>query len=216
MKWSPFTNTSKNSIMPVSKKLVLVILAGISFATANAQVQIGVKAGANFTTLTDDMGYSARTLFNFNAGAFAQFPLGHFVSLQPELVYSGQGARYVDGDGYIGSQHLNYLNIPVLLKLKSRYGVYVETGLQVGFLTSAKDKDQGSSADISSQVSSADFSWVFGFGYKVPMSPVGIDFRYNLGLSNIDNNNVSGDNYTLRNDVFQLGLTYVLFSAGRR
>jgi hypothetical protein len=200
------------------KKLALILFAGISFATANAQFQFGIKAGANFSTLTDNQGYSDRTLFNFNAGAFVQFPLAHFISLQPELVYSGQGARYPDNvTGYMISQHQNYINVPVLLKLKSRYGVYVETGPQIGFLTSAKLKEADNSADITSDVSSADFSWVFGFGYKVPLSPIGIDFRYNLGISNtLNNNNSVSDNYSVRNDVFQIGLTCVLFSMGRR
>ena len=198
------------------KKLVLILFAGISFATANAQFQFGVKAGANFSTLSDDQGYSARTQFNFNAGVFAKLPIARFVSLQPELVYSGQGARYNDGAGGIGAEHINYFNVPVLVKFAHRSGFFFETGPQIGFLLSAKDKDQGFSADLKSQVNSADFSWVFGFGFKIPESPVGVDFRYNAGLSNIDNNSVSQDNATIRNDVFQIGLTYVLFSTSRR
>jgi hypothetical protein len=198
------------------KKLVLILFAGISFATANAQFQFGVKAGANFTTLSDDQGNSDRTQFNFNAGVFAKMPIARFVSFQPELVYSGQGSRYDDGAGGIGAQHLNYFNIPLLFKFAHRSGFFFETGPQVGFLLSATQKDQGFNLDLKPYTNSADFSWVFGFGFKIPESPVGIDFRYNVGISNINNNSVPGNNGTIRNDVLQIGLTYVLFSTSRR
>ena len=46
------------------------------------------------------------------------------------------------------------------------------------------------------------------------MSPLGIDLRYNVGLSNI--NNYQGDNSVIHNNVFQFGLTYVLFSSGKK
>src|ERR1700761_340287 len=38
MKWEPFTNTSKTSIMNVSKKIVLLLMGGLSFFAVQAQV----------------------------------------------------------------------------------------------------------------------------------------------------------------------------------
>jgi Outer membrane protein beta-barrel domain len=195
------------------KRLALVFITATSFATANAQFAFGVKAGGNFSTLTGDVD-GAQTLFGFNAGAYVKLPLARFVSLQPELVYSGQGATYNTGDG-TESQHLNYVNVPILLKFAHRSGLYLETGPQAGFLLSANDKLAGNSTDIKSDLKSADFAWVFGFGFKVPRSPLGIDFRYNAGLSNIVSDqqvNPGGNTQTtVHNGVFQIGLTYVLF-----
>jgi hypothetical protein len=194
------------------KKLALVILAGISFATANAQIQFGLKGGGNFATLKGDK-IDAQTLFGFNAGFYLKLPVVRGVSLQPELVYSTQGADFETTDGTI-HEHLNYVNVPLLLKFAHRSGLYFETGPQVGFLATAAAKLAENSSDIKSAYTSADFAWVFGFGFKVPHSPLGFDFRYNLGLSNIVNQDQT-DVPAEHNGVFQIGLTYVLLSTPR-
>jgi hypothetical protein len=196
------------------KKLALILIAGISFATANAQFQFGLKAGLNLANISDAQGYTSNTQFNFNAGVFFKMPVARHVAIQPELVYSGQGDRYTEA-GSPGSDHLNYLNLPILLKLSTGTGFYFETGPQFGFLIGAHTTYQDVTTDIKSQINSADFGWVFGIGCKIPLSPVGVDFRYNAGLSNIANYQ-GGEGPTVRNGVWQLGLTYVLFSTGRK
>jgi hypothetical protein len=200
------------------KKLVLVLFAGITFARAHAQgqIQLGAKAGVNFATVTDNEGYSARTLVNFNAGLYLKIPVVQSFSVQPEVYYSGQGFKgYDNGTSY--SEHVNYLEIPVLAKFTTRSGFYLETGPQLGFLLSANDKEEGVSTDAKPYYNSADFDWVFGAGFKIPMSPVGIDFRYNAGITNIANASGYGNGYgqpAVRNNVFQLGLTVVLWKSG--
>ncbi|HLZ86347.1 MAG TPA: porin family protein [Puia sp.] len=197
------------------KKLALVLFAGISFATAHAQVQFGVKAGANFATQTGSDAGDSKTLFNFNAGAFLRLAVVQGFSIQPELVYSGQGASY-DVSGGTLREHANYLNIPVLFKWSHRAGPYFETGPQLGFILSAKASINGNSTDSKSAYNSTDFAWVFGVGYKIPRSPVGIDLRYNIGIANVEDRGVTGQTGSWRNDVVQLGLTYVLFNGPRR
>jgi hypothetical protein len=194
------------------KKTALVLLAGIMVTTANAQVQFGVKAGGNFAVQTGSDANDSKTLFNFNAGAFLKLPVQRGVSVQPELVYSGQGTRY-DVGGVTTSYHANYLNIPILLKFSHRSGPYFETGPQFGFLMNASVKEGGNSTDDKSSYHSSDFSWVIGVGYKIPASPLGIDLRYNIGLANVEDRDVTRQNGSIRNDVLQLGLTYVLFDS---
>jgi hypothetical protein len=196
------------------KKLVLVFFAGISFATAHAQVQLGVKAGANFATQTGGDAGDAKTLFNFNAGAFVRLAIAQGFGIQPELVYSGQGASYDVSTGTL-KEHANYLNIPVLFKWSHRFGPYFETGPQIGFILNAKASLAGNSTDSKSAYNSTDFAWVFGVGYKIPKSPVGIDFRYNIGIANVEDRNTTGQTGSWRNDVLQLGLTYVLWHTPR-
>lgn len=198
------------------KKLAFLFLAGISVVTANAQFQFGVKAGANFSNLTGSDVQDAKTLVSVNAGVFAKLPVTRTVSVQPELVYSGQGAKYNDGT-VTATQHINYFNIPVLLKYHNFSGFFLETGPQLGFLLSASAKESGVSEDDKNGFKSADFSWVFGAGYKIPTTRLSIDLRYNLGISNvITNNDQNTDNSSAHNGIFQLGLMYVLFSAGGR
>jgi Outer membrane protein beta-barrel domain len=205
--------------MTVSKKFVLILFAGISFATANAQgqLQFGIKGGLNLSTVTVSNGfdgYSYSALPNFNAGVFVKIPVVRFFSVQPEVYYSGQGFKDNDGSGGEYSEHINYLNIPVLAKFTSRSGLFLETGPQVSLKLSAKEKENGLSEDVSSGYNSADFSWVFGAGYKFPASPVGFDFRYNTGITNIANDSYYGNGYgqyAVRNGVFQIDLYVILF-----
>jgi hypothetical protein len=201
------------------KKLVLILIAGISFTMANAQgqIQLGVKGGLNLSTITVSNGfngYSYSTLPGFNAGVFLKVPVIRFFSVQPELNYSGQGFKADDGSGGTYSEHVNYLNIPVLGKFTTRSGFFLETGPQLGLKLNAKDKENGVSQDVSSAYNNADFSWVFGAGFKIPMAPVGFDLRYNVGISNVANDSYYGNGYGqygVRNGVFQLDVFFVLF-----
>ncbi len=177
-----------------------------SLNTTHAQVQFGIKAGGNHTnfiysgTGIGDIG--SRT--DFNAGIFASIPLCKHFFLQPELMYSGQGIGYTDS--IPESIYNNYLNLPVLIKYQHPSGVFAESGPQIGFLLSSQLKTASMSFDSKSSTESSDFSWVFGLGYKIPVVNLGIDFRYNLGLTNI-----AKDNYysaTAKNAVFQLDLFY--------
>jgi hypothetical protein len=205
------------------KKLVLILFAGISFATARAQgqFQFGVKGGLNVSNVTVSNGfngYSYSSLANFNAGVFVKIPfLAPGLSLQPEIYYSGQGFKANDGSGGLYSEHVNYLNIPVLAKYTFPQGFFLETGPQLGLKLSAKDKENGISTDISSAYNSADFSWVVGIGFKIPMSPVGFDFRYNTGIINVANDSYYGNGYgqyAVRNESFQIDMTIVLWKSG--
>jgi Outer membrane protein beta-barrel domain len=188
------------------KKLLILIFSIATVCNTNAQLQFGIKAGGNHTnfiysgTGLGDIG--SRT--DFNAGIFASIPLCKHFFLQPELIYSGQGIGYTDS--IPESIYNNYLNVPVLIKYQHHSGVFAESGPQIGFLLSSQLKTASMSFDSKSSTESTDFSWVFGLGYKIPVVNFGIDFRYNLGLTNI-----AKDNYysaTAKNAVFQLDLFY--------
>ncbi len=177
------------------------MICASSFYAANAQVSFGAKAGANISTLTGDA-EGAKSKFGFNVGAIAEISISEKFAVQPELVYSAQGAKFEE-DGEEASLKNNYLNIPILAKLKTNSGFYAVTGPQIGILLSAKAKAMGVEIDFKDAYKKTDFSWAFGAGYMVTPN-IGIDARYNLGLGNI-----SDDEETeLKNSVFQVGLVY--------
>ena len=76
-----------------------------------------------------------------------------------------------------------FINIPVMAQYNTPSGFYVEAGPQLGFLLSAKAKEDGESEDIKDFLNSTNFGASFGAGYNMG-SGLGFGARYNLGLSN--------------------------------
>jgi hypothetical protein len=192
------------------KILLAFIFVFLAFA-AGAQVQFGIKAGVNIANITTSgltfvpgASYSTRT--DFNGGVLVSIPLFSDFFLQPELNYSGQGESYSNPIAN-GTLNYSYLNIPVLFKYQHRSGLFAETGPQIGFLLAAKAVANGATYDQNA-IESTDFTWAFGIGYKLHPIPLGLDLRYNLGLTNIYKNSGSA---TAKNSVFQIDVFY-LFS----
>jgi hypothetical protein len=113
------------------RKIILVLsIICISFF-ASAQVQFGVKAGYNLSTLA----YSGtitlegeKSKSGFNAGITASIPFSKSFSLVPEVIYSSQGANFQNVYA-TGNLTYDYINIPVLIRYKMSVGLFFETGL---------------------------------------------------------------------------------------
>ncbi len=181
------------------KKLLLVTAITIlGLAHVNAQdVEFGIKGGLNFATITGDNTSKNQTVTAFNFGAMAEIKISDKFSLQPELLYSGQGYDTdIDTEGIIA---LNYLNIPVIAKYYVTKKLNLEAGPQIGFLLSTK----GGTKDYKDLFKTTDFGVNMGIGYKLD-SGLNFGARYVLGLSNI--NDAGGT--TNKNGVFQLSVGY--------
>jgi hypothetical protein len=195
----------------VHKKLILLVIAGFSLATVNAQIQFGVKAGLNLANISvsgDNGSNSYAMKPDFHIGALVSIPAFSSFTVQPELVFSGQGSKVSDNDPSdpSGTFNFKYLNVPVLLKYNTSSGFFAETGPQFGILLSANAKQGGNSMDIKSSLKSSDFAWVFGVGYLLPVN-LGFDARYNLGLQNLASDASGGG--SIKNGVIQIGVFYM-------
>jgi hypothetical protein len=200
------------------KKTLILIFSIVALSSAKSQVQFGVKAGMNLANLMvspSDPETSYGSLTSFNGGLLASLPIADALTVQPEINYSGQGSK-VSGGGSSGTINYDYINVPVLIKYNHSSGLFAETGPQAGFLISAKAKVDGQSIDIKDGVESFDFSWAFGLGYKIPDVNLGIDIRYNLGITNTDKP-ISGSNsdFKVKNSVFQFGIFYLFGGASK-
>jgi hypothetical protein len=84
-------------------------------------------------------------------------------------------------------------------------GFRLQAGPQVGFLIHAKSETNNVSTDIKDNLKAIDFAIGAGAGYVHPASGFGVDARYNLGLSNInDDGPVKSTNRG-----FQVGVSYL-------
>ena len=85
------------------KKIILSAVAVMAFGFANAQeVKFGVKAALNVASLTGDV-EDVSSLVGFQVGGFAEIKLSEKFAIQPEVLYSAQGAES-DGEKF----NLNY------------------------------------------------------------------------------------------------------------
>lgn len=182
----------------------LVLVFGLTVFAQNAQ--LGLKAGLNVSNLSNSNGRDMGSKLGPNAGLLAHIPMGRSFAIQPEIMYSDQGAKYTISNGE-HKLRLQYINIPLQFQYLFNNGFRLQTGPQVGFLAGVKDKVRDVETGIftSEDFKTVDFSWSAGVGY-LSTSGLGVDARYNFGLSNI---NDAGPN-VLRNNVFQVGLFYML------
>ncbi|HEU4469909.1 MAG TPA: porin family protein [Flavisolibacter sp.] len=187
------------------KKISFFAIALCLVSALSAQeASLGLKAGLNVANLKiegDDWG----SKLGLHAGALAHIHLSRQFAIQPEIMYSSQGGKYTvsDGEHELG---LHYINIPLQFQYMFNNGFRLQTGPQVGFLVDVKDKRNGDETGIftSEDFNSVDFAWSAGLGY-LTRSGLGIDARYNFGISNINDAGTS----TIRNNVFQVGLFYM-------
>lgn len=188
-------------------KFYLVALATTLLVTTavNAQdINIGVKGGLNVYNINNDNNSEYDSKLGFHAGLIGHIHLTRQFAVQPELVYSVQGAKYTNG-GIESKLNLGYINIPVLLQYMFDNGFRLQAGPQVGFMLNAKTEIGDVKTDVKDNFKTVDFGLGFGAGY-VTTSGFGIDARYNLGLSNINEN----DAVKSTNRGFQLGVFYLL------
>jgi Outer membrane protein beta-barrel domain len=184
--------------------LALVVLTTTVFAS-KAQVQFGLKAGANFYTFggNDAEGENLNSKFGLNIGGLVSLPVSAKFKVQPEVVFSIQGAKQDDG-GTVNF-NFNYINIPVMAQVFVTDGLFFETGPQIGFNMKADVKVEGAGTeDVEDQVKGTDFAWGLGAGYRTN-SGFGVNARYNLGISNISEEAGS----ELKNRGLQFGFFYI-------
>ena len=197
------------------KKIILTVAAVFAFGFTNAQeTKFGIKGGVNFANLTGDIEDNS-SLVGFNVGGLVEIKVSDKFFIQPELLFSAQGAKaeYTEGTiNYEGKLNLGYLNIPLMAKYYVAEGLSLEAGPQIGFLLSAKSKfdvtdgtnSASSEEDVKDDFESTDFGFNFGAGYDFT-SNLSAGVRYNLGLTNIAKN--SGDE-ELKNTVLSVSLAY--------
>lgn len=187
----------------MKKILFIALLSTITYAVqAQLHADFGIKGGLNIANLKIENSTSADPKSGVNLGALCHLHFATNWAVQPELVYSSQGAEQtISGVDY--RIKLNYINVPVLIQYMTGSGFRLQTGPQFGILAGAKTKVGDTESDAGGTFDTFDFSWAMGASY-VTNSGFGIDARYNLGLANI----IDDGGPSTKNRVLQFGLFY--------
>lgn len=184
------------------KKIMLTLLGLVAISTtavAQQEVKFGPKAGVNFATLNGKDAKEAKMQIGFHIGAFAEIKFNDKFAIQPEILYSAQGAK---GDetkqemgvsaAVQGTLKTSYINVPIMAKYYVTPNFAVEAGPYVGFLMKAESEatvemmgmSLGGKYDVKSASNTVDFGVGAGASFNLD-NGFFLGARYNLGLSNI-------------------------------
>ena len=133
-------------------------------------VDLGIKVGANFATLTELPNVDTRTGLNF--GAFFTIKFNDKIAIQGDVLYSQQGAEFD-----LDKVDLDYVNVPIVFKYYLVKRLNLHVGPQFGFLVSDFD-----ASEFEDSYKSTDVSGVVGLGLDLPLG-FRVDGRYNFGLT---------------------------------
>jgi hypothetical protein len=186
-------------IMKKVTMVLSVVAMSLFFSTVNAQQAIGIKGGLNIASLS---GFEGRSRISGHAGVFLHHTINKNWCFQPELLYSGEGQRYMSG-GVERTLALGYLQLPLMIQYYPAPQVYLEAGPQFGLLVSAQDKVDEYEDQINAKddFTTGQVAIGLGIGYKASEKLV-LYGRYNFGLTDVSR----FDNIVDHSNVGQLGI----------
>lgn len=136
-------------------KRVIISIAAVAFMfnVSNAQVEntdlrekltFGVKVGTNLSNVYDsqDEEFNADAKFGLATGVFIGIPIGKYLGIQPEILFSQKGFKATGsilGSEYSMTRTTNYIDVPLLIALKPTSFLTLLAGPQYSYLLKQKD-----------------------------------------------------------------------------
>jgi hypothetical protein len=209
--------------MMLKKVLPLFLICFLSlsaFAQSDLVPHIGLKGGLSIATIikSGDNNFSSDALLGFNGGVVIQLPLTKYIALQPEVLYSQKGYHAM-GSSIVGDydyrRYLNFLDIPLLLRINASRSFGIVIGPQYSYLLSTHTKFKSANAAYEQDVNNDNdnitkniFGGVLGADINVNRNL----FLYGRYTIDFKSNNGDGTSSTpeYKNQVFQVGLGVLL------
>lgn len=197
------------------KKLLIIAIGVLAAGAVQAQdVSFGVKAGGNMSNIikTNDDSYETEFKPGFHAGLTMEIGLGNTFSFAPELMFSQKGYK-TDSFGGTFTQTTNWIDVPILAKIKAGPAFNIFLGPQVSFLTQTTNKFEGDFGTVRNEIEEDSDTFkksiaggVIGAGFDITPK-IGISARYALDFQKTDE---EGNTSTpaFKNQVIQAGLGF--------
>ena len=144
------------------KKVILSLLGIIAFASVTSAqgFHIGAKAGANLGKI-NGQDFEDGFKLGYQLGGFAEIDFTKGFGIQPEVLFSQTNTTVTDeplsGLKPGADYHLNYLSIPILLRLNASKLLTFHLGPQFSMLT---DNHKTTAGNIVNAFESGDFAMV--------------------------------------------------------
>lgn len=130
--------------------VTITFMANIISAQNNStdlrdEFHFGLKAGVNFSNIYDaeDQEFNADFKIGFAGGAFLAIPMGKFLGIQPEILFSQKGYKASGTFLTIPYQYTHtasFIDVPLLVAVKPSSFVTLLAGPQYSFLIQEKDE----------------------------------------------------------------------------
>lgn len=200
----------------VAVLLMALGLIAMPLAAQKPSPRLGLMAGVSLTSFTGEDASDFKSRTSFLGGGFAELPLSDMISIQPEALYNVKGAKSEEPGSNLAIK-LSYFQVPVLLRVNvptsgsgnTRIRPHLYAGPAMGFKTSCKISGNEGSVSVSADCSdfdveakSTELSAIFGGGIDINNFSIGA--RLDLGLSKIDDTNVSDS----KNQVISIYASY--------
>ena len=187
--------------------LTVFVLFFFAFSI-QAQINLGLKAGLNVSDIlseSDDAVFSNPfdTKTGYHVGAFLEGPISNMLGLRAEALFVTKGA-----DDRLSNNELdlNYLNVPLLLKVNPLSFWSIHGGAEFGFKLSESNPKAFEEHNV-------DIGWAFGTSIKL-FQRLGVEVRYLLGTTDLEESTIytdlNGDpiDVSFKNRSFQISLEY--------
>lgn len=171
----------------------LITVAFTSSVNAQFSIKPGVRGGLNFTNITNS---DLDSKPDFYVGGLVAFKFAERYTLQPELIYSRQGAKDYD---------LDFLSLGIINKFKIVNGFHAVAGPTLDFKVGGESDNN---------LVGFDFGLTGGVGYSLP-NGLTFEARFKQGFIDIFGGDYSEDadgnldiDQIYLNQLFQLGVSY--------
>jgi len=193
--------------MKNSKKMILIIIAVIGMINiGNAQdktdnrevLKLGFKVGVNLSNVYDAQGeaFVADPKLGLVLGGFISIPIGAFIGVQPEILFSQKGFKATGkilGFPYEFKRTTNYIDVPIFFTVKPIESLTIMAGPQYSFLI--KQSDAFTSSTVSTlqeqefendNIRKNTFSFIWGADVNLTSLVIGGRVGWDLSNNNGD------------------------------
>ena len=152
-------------------------------------IGIGIKAGLNFTNITNASQISNSSETGYQVGLFLDPTTKSIIGSRTELVFSHQGYNYTTGQT-TGKVFLDYIMLAQLMSINITHFFQIQLGTQIAYLTNAKVSDTSQSVgnayadQILNYYNRIDFGFSGGLEVR-PFMGFLVGARYNLSITNL-------------------------------
>jgi len=166
-------------------KKIIAAAAFFMSVVGYSQIHLGAKAGVNMNKL-DGKNFDNDFELGYQLGGFAYFNFTDFIGIQGEVMFNQTNTKITDNyrdifdNAFKKDKTLNYISVPVLLRLNSEGLITVVAGPQFSFLASGNESVLENGKKLFRKT---DFAFVAGA--EVNIRPLTIYARYVWGFSDV-------------------------------